>query len=56
VNPALTIDNSPIFGDRTIEQLHRFRLLPQLLNEIAIDDLVAEMAVAWSIDLDWNVI
>jgi PPIC-type PPIASE domain len=56
VNPALNIDNSLISGDRTIAQLHRFRLLPQLLNEIAIDDVVAEMAVAWSIDLDWTAI
>jgi parvulin-like peptidyl-prolyl isomerase len=56
VNLELKIDDSPISGDRTIEQLHRFRLLPQLLNEIAIDDLVAQMAVDWSIDLDYTAI
>lgn len=52
VNFLLDFGNSIISADRVIQQLSRFRLLPQLLQEIAIDDLVTEMATAWSIDLD----
>lgn len=49
---SLDFGNSVISADRAIEQLNRFGLLPQLLQEIAIDDLVTEAATAAQIDLD----
>ena len=37
--------------DLVIAQLHRFKLLPQLIREMIADDLIAEMAVAGGIEL-----
>ena len=51
------MDISVYFGDlnisidRVIEQLHRFKLLPQLIREIIADDLIAEIAVVEGIEL-----
>jgi hypothetical protein len=45
----LDFGDSNISADRAIEQLNRFGLYPQLLQEIAIDDLVEQMAMALSI-------
>jgi parvulin-like peptidyl-prolyl isomerase len=50
MNLSLNFGDSNISFDRVIEQLNRFKLLPQLIQEIATDDLVAEMAIACSID------
>jgi parvulin-like peptidyl-prolyl isomerase len=52
VSLSLDFGNSTFSADRAIDQLHRFGLLPQLLQEIAIDDLVTKAATATHIDLD----
>jgi parvulin-like peptidyl-prolyl isomerase len=52
MNIYLDWDDSHISADRVIEQLHQFGLYSQLLQEIAINDLIEKMAVAWSIDLN----
>jgi hypothetical protein len=52
VSLSLDFGNSTFSADRAIEQLNRFGLLPRLLQEIAIDDLVTEAAAATQIDLD----
>ncbi len=49
---SLDFGNSTFSADRAIEQLNQFGLLPRLLQEIAIDDLVTEAATATQIDLD----
>jgi parvulin-like peptidyl-prolyl isomerase len=49
---SLDFGDSSISADRAIEQLNRFGLYPQLLQEIAIDDLVEQTAMALSIDLE----
>jgi parvulin-like peptidyl-prolyl isomerase len=54
MSSSLNIGNAQISFDRTIEQLNRFELYPQLLQEIVIDDLLEEMAVDWSIDLNYT--
>jgi PPIC-type PPIASE domain len=52
MNLYLDWNDSHISADRVIEQLHQFGLYSQLLQEIAINDLIEKMAVVWSIDLD----
>jgi parvulin-like peptidyl-prolyl isomerase len=54
MSSSLNIGDAQIPFDRTIEQLNQFELYPQLLQEIVIDDLLEEMAVAWSIDVNYT--
>jgi parvulin-like peptidyl-prolyl isomerase len=52
MNLSLDFGSLNISSDLVIEQLNRFKLFPQLIQEIVVDDLVEEMAVAWGIELD----
>ncbi len=54
MNLALNLGDSTISSDRVIDQLHRFGLFDQLLQEINIDYLIEEMAKNWSIDLNYT--
>lgn len=48
---ALQIGDSWLQGDRVLQQLHDFQLLPQILREMAIDRIVDGVATAYGIDL-----
>ncbi|WP_310427801.1 peptidylprolyl isomerase [Chamaesiphon sp. VAR_48_metabat_135_sub] len=52
MNPLLNLDRVSIAVESIIDRLQRFELYPQLLHEILTDDLVEEMAIAGSIDLE----
>ncbi len=54
MKPSLDLDSYQISGDFLIGQLHRFQLLPQLIQEITIDNLIKSTALARSIDLNYT--
>jgi parvulin-like peptidyl-prolyl isomerase len=54
VNPLLNLDRAPMAVESVIDRLHRFELYPQLRHEILTEDLVEEMAIAGSIDLEYT--
>jgi parvulin-like peptidyl-prolyl isomerase len=51
MNLALQIGNSQIPCDRVLQQLYDAQLLPQLLREIVIDELIDRVAGDYQIDL-----
>ncbi len=51
MNLALQIGNSQIPCDRVLQQLYDAQLLPQLLREIVIDELIERVAGDYQIDL-----
>jgi parvulin-like peptidyl-prolyl isomerase len=54
MNSSLDLSNYQISGDRVLQQLRDSQLLPQLVQEIAIDDLVKRHARSLSIDLSYT--
>jgi parvulin-like peptidyl-prolyl isomerase len=51
MNLALQIGDSQIPCDRVLQQLYDAQLLPQLLREMVIDELIDQVAGAYQIDL-----
>ncbi len=54
MNSSLDLGNYQIPGDRVLHQLRDSQLLPPLVQEIAIDDLVERNARSLSIDLSYT--
>lgn len=54
MNLALQIGDNRISGDRVLQQLHEAQLLPQLLREMVIDELIDRVATENNIDLTPN--
>jgi parvulin-like peptidyl-prolyl isomerase len=52
--PVLRLGNNSIDFDRLLQELDEYQILPQLIQEIEIDRLVATTALELSIDLNYS--
>ena len=52
--PVFRLGNNSIAFDRLLRELDEYQILPQLLQEIEIDRLVAQTALELSIDLNYS--
>lgn len=54
IESCLDMSDIQILSNSSIEQLHRWELLPELMRRIAIEDLIEEVAYLESIDLEYT--
>jgi parvulin-like peptidyl-prolyl isomerase len=54
IESCLDMGNPQILSNLSLEQLHRWELLPELMRRIAIEDLIEEVAYLESIDLEYT--